>query len=178
MLGTIVNFRDRLAENRAMTSKGGMVPNSSQKNTTRFFSFPPFRSAMVKSSLDRFWIISLCVPQAVLTRQLDTRAVRDIVQKVFPLIHGLHEALPCLTDELIGPLLRRLFLVVVILQQFRRLREGADEPPDVRLLFFRGRESAALICQQLHSFPCCNIVHPVTCTCFVHPFFCQATPPF
>ena len=110
---------------------------------------------------------AMCVPQAVLTRQLDTGAVRDIVQKVFPLIHGLHEALPCLTDELIGPLLCRLVPVVVILQQFRRLREGADEPPDVRLLFFRGSEFSALICQQLHSFPCCNIVHPVSQTCRV-----------
>ena len=44
-----------------MTSNGGMVPNSSQKNTTRFFSFPSFRSAMAKSSLDRFWIMSVAM---------------------------------------------------------------------------------------------------------------------
>ena len=51
---------------------------------------------------------------------------------------------------------------IISREQFRRLREGADEPPDVRLLFFRGRESAVLICQQLHSFSCGDVSHSVS----------------
>ena len=38
-------------------SKGGMLPSSSQKNTTRFFSFPSFLSARKNSSLARFWMM-------------------------------------------------------------------------------------------------------------------------
>ena len=48
------SFRDRPALNRDSTSKGGMVPNSSQNSTTRFFSLPPFSSATENSSRLRF----------------------------------------------------------------------------------------------------------------------------
>ena len=34
-----------------------MVPSSSQKRITRFFSLPPFSSATANSSRERFWII-------------------------------------------------------------------------------------------------------------------------
>ena len=50
MIGTRVSFRERPAENRGRMSKAGMVPSSSQKRTTRFFSFPPFSSATANSS--------------------------------------------------------------------------------------------------------------------------------
>ena len=38
-------------------SKAGMVPNSSQNSTTRFFSLPPFSSATANNSRLRVWII-------------------------------------------------------------------------------------------------------------------------
>ena len=102
------------------------------------------------------------VPQAVFTRQLDAGSMSNVVQEVFPLIQGLHEALSHLTDELIGSFSRWLIPVVVILQQVLSLWEGAEETPDICLLFFRGRESAVLICQQLHSLSCGDISHPVS----------------
>ena len=58
MMGTSVSFRDRPAENSGRISKGGMVPSSSQKNTTRLGNLPSFSSATANSSRDSCWIIN------------------------------------------------------------------------------------------------------------------------
>ena len=58
IMGTSVRRRERPALNRGSISKGGIVPSSSQKRMTRFFSLPPFSSATAKSSRERFWIIN------------------------------------------------------------------------------------------------------------------------
>ena len=61
MMGTRVSPRDRPAENSGSTSKGGMVPNSSQNSTARSGSRPPLSSAILNSSRLRFWIMRLAI---------------------------------------------------------------------------------------------------------------------
>ena len=57
MIGTMVSPRERPALNSGRMSKAGMVPSSSQKNTTRPGSRPPFSSATANSSRASVWII-------------------------------------------------------------------------------------------------------------------------
>lgn len=60
MIGTICRRLEREAENIiSADSIFGSVPYSSQKNTQRFFSLPPFSSATARISRYSCWIIRL-----------------------------------------------------------------------------------------------------------------------
>lgn len=83
MIGTSVNRRERPAEKRGSISNGGMVPNSSQKSTTRFFSLPPFSSATANSSRLRFWIMRPAMKFLVVSSSGRIRKMADFSEANF-----------------------------------------------------------------------------------------------
>ena len=60
-----------------------MVPNSSQKSTTRFFSLPPFSSATANSSRLRFWIMRPAMKFLVVSSSGRIRKMADFSEANF-----------------------------------------------------------------------------------------------
>ena len=78
MIGTSVSLRERPALNSGRISNAGIVPSSSQKNTTRFLSAPPFSSATANSSRESVWIISPAMKFLVLSSSGSMRKMADL----------------------------------------------------------------------------------------------------
>ena len=92
------------------------------------------------------------IPQAVFAQCFYAGAVCDIIQIVFPAIHGLDEVLVDLRDERKGCLPVRCVCIVLMLRQFPCLREAAEQTMDVLLLFLRDRKMYIVIIEKLHTF--------------------------
>ena len=92
------------------------------------------------------------IPQAVFAQRFYAGTVCDIVKIVFATIHRLNEVLVDLCDEFKGSLSVRCVCIVLMLRQFPRFREAAEQTMDVLLLFFRGRKMSIVILEELHTF--------------------------
>ena len=99
MIGTSVRRRERPAENSGRTSKGGMVPNSSQNSTTRFCSFPPFSSATANSSRLKFWIIKPAMKFLVVSSSGRMRKMADFSEPNFSALMALSKQSTCSNSE-------------------------------------------------------------------------------
>ena len=79
-------------------------------------------------------------------------AVCDIVQIVFSAVHRLDKVFVDLFDEVKGSLSIGCSCIVLMLRQFLRFREAAEQALDVLLLFLCSREVSVVIFEKLHSF--------------------------
>ena len=96
--------------------------------------------------------LAMGIPQAVFAQCFYAGAVCDIIQIVFPAIHGLDEVLVDLRDERKGSLPVRCVCIVLMLRQLPCLREAAEQTPDVLLLFLCNRKMGIVILEKLHTF--------------------------
>lgn len=101
------------------------------------------------------------VPQAMPADLLRTWTVCNIVDVVLTLVHWHNELFIRLRDEFRRGLSRRVFLVVLVLQQPAAERKVFCQALDVRLLLFRWRRVRVLLWNH-HTFACSEIVCAVT----------------
>ena len=99
MMGTRVRRRERPAENRGRISKAGMVPSSSQKNTTRLSSFPSCSSATENSSRLRVWIISPAMKFFVASSSGKIRNIADLFEAKLSASMALSKQSTCSSSE-------------------------------------------------------------------------------
>lgn len=78
--------------------------------------------------------------------------VCNIIQIVFPAIHGLDKVLVDLRDERKGSLPVGCVCIVLMLRQLPCLRKAAEQTLDVLLLFLRDRKMGIVILEELHAF--------------------------
>ena len=95
------------------------------------------------------------------TDLLRAGTVCNIVDVVFTLVHWHNKLLMRLRDELRRGLSRRVFLVVLVLQQPAAERKIFCQTLDVRLLLFRWRRIRVFL-WDYHAFSCGEIVRAVT----------------
>ena len=98
-MGTRVRRRERPAENRGRISKAGMVPSSSQKNTTRLSSFPSCSSATENSSRLRVWIISPAMKFLVVSSSGRMRKMADLFAAKLSASMALSKHSTCSSSE-------------------------------------------------------------------------------
>ena len=92
------------------------------------------------------------IPQAMFAQRFYAGTVCDIIQIVFPAIHGLDKVLVDLRDERKGSLPVGCVCIVLMLRQLPCLREAAEQTLDVLLLFLRNRKMGIVILEELHTF--------------------------
>ena len=96
--------------------------------------------------------LAMGIPQAMFAQRFYAGTVCNIIQIVFPAIHGFNEVLVDLRDERKGSLPVGCVCIVLMLRQLPCLREAAEQTLDVLLLFLRGWKVGIVILEELHAF--------------------------
>ena len=96
--------------------------------------------------------LAMGIPQAVFAQRFYAGTVCDIIQIVFPAIHGLDKVLVDLRDERKGSLPVGCVCIVLMLRQLPCLRKAAEQTMDVLLLFLCNRKMGIVIFEELHTF--------------------------
>ena len=91
------------------------------------------------------------------TQRFYAGAVCNIVQIVFSAAHWLDEVFVDLFDEVEGRLPIGCIRIVLMLRQFLRFRETAEQALDVLLLFLCSREMDVVILEELYTFTGCKV---------------------